>query len=212
MLVSKTSVAGALFALAGCASLPIDDVAKLLPSGVTPAVTSVAMFAGDVTAVGPNGYCVDPDSSRPKRGFAILAPCFTLGVAGAPVVLSAITTVQAGPDGSAIVSQDADGFAEYLRGPDGPFVLSRSGEPQTVQISEVRTFDRHVAVYLRDQAPARIEGAQEAEWRAFLDISGRLLTISVRGLDAAPLSSSAGSALLDQAVAAVIAANSATGS
>ena len=196
------SVAGAIFALAGCG-----DMTAGLSGGISPAAPAIALFAGEVTAVGPRGYCVDPDSSKPRRGFAMLAPCRTLGVADAPSVTRGITTIQAGPEGSAIVSQNPTEFANYLKGPNGPFVLSRSGNRVSVNVTEVRSFDNHVAVYLRDAAPAHIDGAQEAEWRAFVDIAGRLMTISVRGLDAAPLSASQGAGLLDQAVQAMIAAN-----
>lgn len=208
MLFAKMSVAGAVFALAGCAGLQTGSLVKALPSGVTPAAPSLAMFDGTVQAVGPVGFCVDPDSSSPKRGFAIFAPCSTLGVEGASVATSALTTVQFGSEQSAIVGQDAAGFAAYLKGTDGPVVLSRSGNAETVKLIEIRELDDHVAVYLRDKAPAFIDGAQESEWRAFLDIAGRLATISVRGLDEAPLHDSVGAALLEQAVKALIAANS----
>lgn len=207
MFAVKMSVAGAIFALAGCDGFEPDALVKALPGGVTPAATSLALYGGDVVGVGPQGYCVDPDSSRPSKGFAILAPCATLGVEGAPAVIRGITTIQAGPEGSASVSADADGFAAYLKGPDATLMLSRSGEAATVTVTEVRKFAGHVAVYLRDAAPAHIDGAQESEWRAFVDIAGRLLTISVRGLDAAPLNAAEGSSLLDQAVAAMFAAN-----
>ncbi len=210
MVATKISIAGAVFALAGCAGLPALDIVKALPGGVTPAVTSVAMLGGDVTVVGPAGYCVDLDSSRPKRGFAMMAPCATLGVADAPAAIAAITTVQAGADGSAVVSENTAAFADYLRGPNGPVVLSRSGDASSVEVSDVRSLDTYVAVSLRDKAPAHIEGAQEDEWRAFVDVNGRLVTISVRGLDEAPLGEASGAALLRQAVKAVIAANSAT--
>lgn len=203
MTLVRMSVAGAVFALAGCVGG--------LPGGVSDPLPAVVMFSGDIIAVGPTGYCVDPDSSRIKRGFAILAPCATLGVAGAPAVTRAIATLQAGPEGSAIVGADTAAFAAYLQGPDGPLVLSRSGDPDTVSVSEVRRFDSHVAVYLRDKAPAHIEGVQEAEWRAFFDVAGRLITVSVRGLDVAPLSNAAGATLLEQAVRAILAANSTRG-
>jgi len=209
MMFVKTCVAGAVFALAGCDS-PVLRMFDNLPGGVSEALPAVAMFDGDVIAVGPTGYCVDPDSSRIQRGFAILAPCATLGVTGGPTVTRAIATLQGGPKGSAIVNGNEAEFATYLKGPDGPLILSRSGDPETVSVKEVRTYDHHVAVYLIDRAPAHIDGAQEAEWRAFVDVAGRLVTISVRGLDAAPLSNAEGAALLEQAVKAMIAANSPT--
>lgn len=212
MFSVKMSVAGAIVALAGCSGLKPDALIKALPGGVTPATTSLALYHGDVIGVGPQGYCVDPDSSSPSRGFAILAPCVTLDVENAPEVVRAIVTIQAGPEGSALVSSDALGFAAFLKGDGGPLVLSRSGEASTVTLTEVRQFKNRVAVYLRDAAPAFIDGAQEAEWRAFIDVAGRLLTISVRGLDAAPLNAGQGSALLDQAVEAIFAANPAKAS
>lgn len=208
MFFAKMSVAGAVIALAGCSgnvSKVIDD----LPGGVSEAAPAVALFRGDVIAVGPTGYCVDPDSSRIKTGFAILAPCTTLGVEGAVDVTRAIATVQAGEKGSAIVEGNAEAFAAYLRGPDGPLALSRSGDADTVKVSEVQAKERHVIVYLQDKAPAFLDGAQEEEWRAFFDVAGRLLTVSVRGLDGAPLSESQGASLLEQAVKALFAANSA---
>jgi hypothetical protein len=205
----KASIAGAIVALAGCSGLETDKLVEALPGGVTPAAPSLAMFGGSVQAVGPTGFCVDPDSSRPQKGFAIFAPCSTLEVEGAAAVATALATVQFGPEQSAIVGQDVTGFANYLKGVDGPVVLSRSGDAGTVKIIEIRDFEKHVAVYLSDKTPAYIEGAQESEWRAFLDIAGRLATISVRGLDAAPLSDAAGAALLEQAVTALIAANAA---
>ena len=204
----KTSIAGAVIALAGCEAGTLNGLTGALPGGVSPAITSVSMFSGAVTAVGPIGYCVDPDSSRLRRGFAIFAPCSVLGVAEAPAVISAIATIQVGAADSAIVGRDPAAFAGYLKGENGPVVLSRSGDADTVSVTAVRTFDRHVVVHLRDKAPAHIEGAQEDEWRAFLDGAGRLLTISVRGLDEAPLNGARGAALLDQAVRAMIAANS----
>lgn len=209
MMFTKMSVAGAIVALAGCASIDADALVDALPGGVTPAAASMALYGGDVIGVGPQGYCADPDSSRPKKGFAIFGPCATLGVENAPAVVRGITTIQAGPEGSAIVSANAEAFAEYLRGANGPLMLSRSGEASTVTVAEVREFDNHVAVYLSDAAPAHIDGAQESEWRAFVDVAGRLMTISVRGLDAAPLNAAEGAGLLDQAVSAMFAANSA---
>ncbi|MFT4744076.1 MAG: hypothetical protein ACI91Z_002056, partial [Yoonia sp.] len=58
-----------------------------------------------------------------------------------------------------------------------------------------------------DSAATVIESMQNAEWRSFFDLNDRLVTVSVRGIDAAPLSERDGVVLLEQAVAALIAAN-----
>ena len=43
-----------------------------LPGQVT---RSLALYDGTVTVRGPEGYCVDPLSSRPDSGFAVLGAC-----------------------------------------------------------------------------------------------------------------------------------------
>ncbi len=201
-MIMRMSIAGAVFALAGC----VDGFSPTSLAGAAGKPT-MAMLAGGFTAAGPDGYCVDPNGSDPQQGFALMAPCaVTRGVDQGPRV-RAIATLQVGAVGSAIVSQDPAAFAAYLGGPDGPLVLSRSGDADTVRIRKVSRSGDQVMVYLVDDAPATIDGMQEAEWRAFVDIAGRLVTIAVRGLDAAPLSEAAGAVLLRQSIDAVIRAN-----
>ena len=185
-------LAGATLALAGCSGLP---------------AAQLAMFDGDVVTVGPNGYCADAVASRPDKGFAIFAPCATLGASSAPTALSAITTVQVGDSGSAIVHGDPAGFAAVLSGDTGPKILARGSDATTVTINMVIQDGARVSVYFTEDAAAAIEGMQNAEWRSFFDLDDRLVTVSVRGIDAAPLSERDGVVLLDQAIAALIVAN-----
>ena len=202
----RTTIAGAVLALAGCAG-GLPDL-KLPSFGANPApVQKLAMFGGAVTATGPEGFCADPSASRPAKGFAIFAPCGTLGVDDAPRAINAVTTVQIGAAGSAIVEADPAAFAAVLEGPSGPEILARTKDADTVTVSSVQHSDAHVSVFFTDEASAFIDGAQEAEWRSFLDLNGRLATVSVRGLDEAPLSQSSGATLLEQAITALIAAN-----
>ena len=202
MMWMQASIAGAVIALAGCTGglgLPPMAGAKGAPS--------MALLGGDFTVVGPSGYCIDPHGSRPKSGFAIMAPCSVLGAQGSAPRVHAVATVQVGAVGSAIVAQDPSAFAAYLGGPDGPQVLSRVQDADSVTIYEVRRSGDYVVVYLRDDSPAAIDGLQEAEWRAFVDVGDRLVTLALRGLDGAPLSDAAGAALLGQSVKAVVSAN-----
>ena len=185
-------LAGATLALAGCSGLP---------------AAQLAMFDGDVVTVGPNGYCADAVASRPDKGFAIFAPCARLGASSAATALSAITTVQVGDSGSAIVHGDPAGFAAVLSGDTGPKILARGSDATTVTINMVIQDGARVSVYFTDDAATAIEGMQNAEWRSFFDLDDRLVTVSVRGIDAAPLSERDGVVLLDQAIAALFVAN-----
>lgn len=199
MKLARKSIAGAFFVLAGCASGVNFAGAKGVPT--------LALLGGDFVAAGPAGYCADRNASRPQKGFAILAPCAVLGVQNASPAIFAMTTVQVGQTGSAIVAQDPVAFSAYLEGPNGPQLLSRTGNAGSVSISDVTQIGDQVLVHLVDDAPAVIDGAQRDEWRAFFDVAGRLVTIAVRGLDEAPLTQASGDALLSQTIRAIIGAN-----
>ena len=207
-------MAGAVAALAGCT----DGMPKLTMPGFSKAVQTrdvveaapvarLALFDGQVTAAGPNGYCADPIASKPDSGFAIFASCNALGLKEAATVLAGITTVQVGRVGSAIVARDPDAFVAVLSSAQGPSILARSGDSDSVEVKRVTQRKGRVTVALNDAAPAFIEGAQEAEWRTFFDLADRLVTVTVRGFDARPLSDAAGMTLLTQAVRGMIAAN-----
>lgn len=205
----RSALAGATLALAGCAG-GLPDIS--LPSFLGPKVdaapaASLAMFGGDMTAAGPKGFCADPLASRPAGGFAIFAPCSALGVDDAPAAVPAVTTVQIGKAGSAIVQADSVAFAALLEGPSGVDILARTKESDAVTVTTVKHTDARVSVFFTDDAPAFVDGAQGAQWRSFLDMNGRLATVSVRGLGEAPLSQATGADLLDQAVKALIDAN-----
>lgn len=205
MALGRISIAGAAIALAGCSGgVQLPSLPKLASAAGTP---TAPLFGGAFMAASMDGYCVDPNGSRPKKGFAIMAPCSVLGVDDASPTVHAVATLQVGVAGSAIVSQDSVAFANYLNGPSGPLLLSRSGDAETVKVRDVSQQGDYVTVYFVDEAPAVIDGAQEAEWRAFVDIGGRLVTVAVRGLDEAPLSEQLGALLLRQSVNAVIEAN-----
>jgi hypothetical protein len=191
----RIAFAGATLALAGCSGS---------------AVTQLAVFDGDVITVGPKGYCADVVASRPDSGFAIFAPCATLGVRSAAAVASAIATVQVGESGSAIVQSDPAGFAAVLAEASGPSILARGSDATTVTINMVIQDGARVSVYFTDDSETAIEGMQNAEWRSFVDLNDRLVTVSVRGIDAAPLSEHDGVVLLDQAVNGLIAVNTPT--
>ncbi|WP_242650560.1 dihydroxy-acid dehydratase [Cognatiyoonia koreensis] len=189
-------------ALAGCDGLDF--------GGQAAPVKRAALLGGAVGVQGPEGYCVDINDSRLVRGFAILAPCATLGLSGAVnVSRPAVITVQAGRIGTAAITGSEPAFAGLLETPAGAALLSRSGDPATVEIIETGSSANKVTVYFEDKEGTPVPGTQNREWRAFVDINGRLVTISARGLQVAPLAAEAGKGLLNEVVAAMMNANAA---
>jgi len=168
---------------------------------------SLALYDGAVRAQGPDGYCVDPASSRPDTGFAVLGACGLLFATGIMPQTDGFITVQVGEAGSATVAGSESDLATLLRLPLGAALLTEAGNPATVSIGQIDRGDGLVSVRFSDRAPPPVEGLMAEEWRAFLDIGDRLVTIGVRGYTRAPLTAGQSQQILYGTVAALRAAN-----
>lgn len=191
----------AVSALAGC-----DGIGQTLtPTGG--ALESVPLLGGAVTAAGPDGFCVSPDASRPRAGFAAITACNAITGEGALPFSMGLITVQAGEDGTASVAGPGTAFSDFLRSDAGAAVLSVSGNAADVTVDRVFSGDGAVTAVFTDKGDAPLPGTDPIQWRAFTDINGHLVTISLRSLTASPLAPAQGEALLRRAVRAILAAN-----
>lgn len=168
---------------------------------------SLALLDGSIRAQGPQGYCVDPAASRPETGFAVLGACGLMVAAGIMPQTDGFITVQVGDSGTATVGGNEAALAAFLRTRDGVALLTEAGNPATVTLGQIDRGEGLVSVRFRDSAPPPVAGLMAEEWRAFLDIGDRLVTIGVRGYDRAPLTAGEAQALLYGTVAALRAAN-----
>lgn len=179
----------AVIAIAGCTALA--------PS------RTVSFLDGTVVAVAPSGYCIDAQASKPKDGFAVIASCATLDATQTPPAVVGVVTMQVGPAGSGTIAQDEIAMRDFLITPAGAALLSHRGNAQDVTILSAQAFDRQIMVHFTDKGPPPVAGLQNEEWRAFTEIDGRLVTIGVRGLAAAPLQDGPGASLLKLILAGV---------
>lgn len=151
---------------------------------------------GAVFLQAPPGYCVDTVASRPSRDFAVLAPCATLGAeAPVPDVVGFIT-VLTGAEGSGEIATDEIALRDFLITTEGKTLLSGSGQASNINILSTQAFDDQVMVHFSDRGAPPLAGLQAHEWRAFRNVGGRLVTVGVRGLAAAPLQDGPGAGLL----------------
>jgi hypothetical protein len=179
------------------------------PPGGAP-VRAVALYDGGVVAQGPAGFCIDLGASRPATGFAVLGPCPVLPDAGAgPAGATGLITLQVGPEGSAAVTGAEPELQAYLRSVDGFRLLSDQGRPDTVTLIGSDSAPGVVLVRLEDRGPPLAPGLSSRELRAFVDLAGRLATVTLRALDRAPLTERDADALLVAAIATLRAANAA---
>ena len=198
-------------ALAGCGDDALGLAFSAEPGDATPlrrsGVPAFAMLDGAVNVQGPEGFCVDTATSRPARGFAVLATCGLISDIPAVPAIEGLITVQVGEPGSAVVAGSEVTMRDLLTSGPGVQLLATDGRPESITIDRIDTREGLVVVHFTDAAPPAIAGLEQREWRAFLDLGERLATISVRGFARAPLREDTGLVLLDQAVFALQAVN-----
>lgn len=159
-------------------------------------VKTIALSGGGVTATAPEGYCVDEQSSQPTNGFAVIAPCATLGVNTPAPAVTGMATVQVGAPDSGDAMNDETALEEFLTSDAGSAFLSQTGENDDITILSSQALSNEVTVHFLDAGTPPLQGLQGEEWRAFIQTNGRLVTIAVRGLAQAPLREGPGSGLL----------------
>lgn len=184
--------------LAGC-------VPAAAPEG--PPIRALALYDGAAIARGPADYCVDATLSRPSRGFAVLASCAVTAADGGLPWLEGLVLIQIGAEDSAAVSGGEEALAALLRTLRGAALLSEAGRPETIRLDRIETEPGLVLVHFIDSAEPPVPGLGPEEWRAFLDIRGRLATVTIRSFARDPLSRREGADLLRLAVAALRSAN-----
>lgn len=188
-----------LFGLAGLAAC-----GATLQGG---APRSLALYDGAVLAQAPEGYCVDPLASQPATGFAVMGSCGLLAGTGALPQGEAFITVQIGAPGTATVAGSETDLATLLRLPLGAAMLTEAGDPATVTIGRITQGDGVVFVRFADSAPPPVAGLAAEEWRAFLDLGDRLVTVGLRGYARSPLSPQEAEGLLYSTVATLRSVN-----
>jgi hypothetical protein len=181
-------------------ALAVIGMAALAACETAGVAEPVAMLNGDLVVAPPAGYCADPVSSRLRAGFAVLAPCLTLGTEAPVPAILGVATVQGGEAGSAMVTGGEGDLQAFLASPSGAGLLASSASGGAITVLSTQTQTGRVTVHFRDSGTPPMDGLGQDEWRAFTDVNGRLVTVSVRGLAEEALSPSRGAALLDQMV------------
>jgi hypothetical protein len=201
-------VRGCVFALAMVGLTGCSDVSGVVQDGLTrigagprdatgEGIRTLSLLGGDVRVRGPEGYCVDQSASNARRGFAVLAGCALLSddVAVMPS-LDGLITIQFGDAGTASVNGNEDAFAAFLKSDAGRAVLA--GDGNLANVPTVATITGRTAVMARfqDASGTTFAGTSGPQWRGFMDVRGRLVTVSVLSFDRAALSRGQGERLL----------------
>ncbi|HCP81379.1 MAG TPA: hypothetical protein DIT67_07225 [Octadecabacter sp.] len=197
------------FGLSGCEDIEgiAGNVAGQLarvgaaPDATNEGIRTLSLLGGDVRARGPEGYCVDQGASNARRGFAVLAGCALLSEGAAVMpTLDGLITIQFGDEDTASVAGKETAFAQFLETESGRALLASNGDLDNVSEVSTVTGDTGVMARFEDTSGPVFVGTSGPQWRGFLDINGRLTTVSVLSFDREALSRGEGERLLTVAM------------
>lgn len=210
----------AALALSGCAMTDMaglggqDSVLKKIGArfaGPPPARMGVAQ--GAVVIAGPKGFCIDREVSQDASGqqaITVLSACRELGGGRfkAKPAHPAVLTAAVAPEGRVLeIASAAKQLEAFFASKRGHAALSRSGQPETVRISEQFVENGTFFLHLTDSAPFAWGAVQQDYWRALFPAGGRMVTVAVLALPGKPLGRTEGLQLLREFVAETQAAS-----
>ncbi|WP_127562835.1 hypothetical protein [Nioella ostreopsis] len=181
------------------------------PSG-SPPVRAVSVTSDMVTVTGPEGFCVDPDSTRDSgdTAFVLMGNCAVISgrrSAGQPAVQAILTASLSEADASQTLRDAIPDLSAFFASEEGRQLLSRAGEADTVEVLD--SFHQGDVFYLRarDSSASEIQNVSADYWRSYLDVGDRIATLTVLGRDDSPVSSDSGLQTLREFTQAVQLAN-----
>ncbi len=170
----------------------------------------------DITVAGPQGFCIDErlvDEAR-VGAFIFLSDCAVNpgeGPSIARVPISAVLTASISnkglPGSEESLSRALTQLQTFLETPLGQLTLSKSRNPETLNVLSITRTDNAIYAFIQDATPTTHTGESPRFWRAFTEVNGRLAALSATGYNAADPDQKRIKAILEAFVAAMQAAN-----
>lgn len=200
-------------ALSSCVGTPAHT-----PLGQTPIPSAVTVTAGDtpITIAAPQNFCVDRATidENPRGVFMFLSDCRIVDGKAARTPISAILTASVSPTG--LVGREAglkpalNDLGAFLGSPVGLFSMGKSNVDGAISILKAKQSDVALYLLVQDTAFSDEAGASNRYWRAFTEINGRLVALSVTGYARGDASEARGLRIITTFMQEIIDANPAT--
>lgn len=147
----------------------------------------------DVIIKGPRGFCVDKDASQTDTdpAFVLLGNCAALGRGfnlRQPEVRALLTASVSNGGSEGMVANTMPALDQFFRSDDGKAALSRSSDPETVQILDTFAQEDSYFLHAEDTSPAIVPGAANGYWRSYFDVGDQIVAVSVIATTEQPLS------------------------
>ncbi|AZQ68745.1 hypothetical protein EF888_17400 [Silicimonas algicola] len=173
---------------------------------VSRAPTRIVLPDGIVVA-GADGWCVDTRSTGASSvtSVVVLGSCAAIGgkaEAASPDVPGVVTVSVTSGGGDAPSPEELEAYFVTER---GRAALARDGQPGSVRIVETRRTGSLLFLHARDMSA--LPGASDDVWKALFDLDGRVVSISLFGLEDRPIARDEGLSTLAAQVDELKAAN-----
>lgn len=182
--LAPIALAGMLASCGDFQTVSVDD-------GPTPIPKAMHVMAGgvDLAIVAPNGFCIDRASveENGNGAFLLLSDCYVVASTGkaARMPISTILTASISPTGLAGSESGLrpalEALGQFLETPVGVFSLGKSRVNGAISILETKQTDTALYLLVEDTAFSDNAGISNRYWRAFSEVNGRLVALSVTG-------------------------------
>lgn len=201
----------ALLAATACVQDPDVSKANGTFGFLRGAPEKVVVAGKSVVIAGPPGYCVNSSATRNSESgaFVLLGSCASIANsarATAPQSPGLLTASISGASG-ATIGDSLDRLEAFFRSDSGRAALARDGTTDSVRILRAHQQDDAFYIHARDTSAGGVNGISQDYWRGLFDINGRIVTVSVVGFKARPMSDENGLSTLDAFAARIRAEN-----
>lgn len=173
-----------------CLGLALSGCVKALPFKLElplplrkPVTGRVAVQEGAVTLRAPDGFCVDPGSTRdePEGAFVLWGSCAAIGGdARAPKpAQKALLSATIGPESPDPVETAFDSYERFFKTRAGRAALARSGKAQDVEILAVKREEQRLLLKISDHSAPTTAPVDPVYWREITGVRGHVSALSV---------------------------------
>ncbi|MEL7211482.1 MAG: hypothetical protein AAGK92_02400 [Pseudomonadota bacterium] len=179
--------------LAACEGGPnaLSFLEGTVPDDDGPPAIRETVLAETVKISAPDGYCVDTGSRRNGLGgnFVVLAPCAALKVPGIewPETVALITV---SATRGALPAASAEELEAFVTSEEGRSLLATS-TGDAVDVLQTQSSQGAFFVQV-SETEAPVTALEATYWRGLIAAGGRLVSLTVRGYEAEPLSAQTG--------------------
>lgn len=181
-------------------------------AGGTPAARDAIVTGDGIVIAGPEGFCVDPGSTRDQgdTAFVLLGNCAAISNsrrAGQPAVPAVLTAALSAAGETGQIADNLYELDAFFRSDEGRRLLSRSQDAATVTVLDGSIEGDVFFLHAADTSAGPVDGLQDSYWRAYLDLGDRIVTLSVLAMEDRALSDGDSVATLRDFIRSVRAAN-----